>query len=312
MVSSSSSSSSSTLAFANAPARLHHTPAVHSSALRCTPCRRNTTFLPPPALPHPSHCTPHPLHARATATAASGGGGMPPIPGDGPGKQKDTTFLERIRSINKVSDDPTDDQVTFLVSLASTDPNPQVRYTALSRLSNVDVAAPGVQQHTADILTIARNALQSDTEPSCRSAAADLIAGLRLNDGFDDLVAAFNNNSADWVLKFSICAGIGYMMHPQSYDFLSSVLAQKKVGWKEDEIKQQKIAAGELPPPPPPSPMDLIPVDDSLLVAACVGALGDLGDQRALPLVKEFIAHPDSAISERARNACDQLEAAQK
>lgn len=309
---SSSSPSLSTLAFANSPANLYTTAGAHSSALRCAPCRRDTTFLPSPTLPRPSHCTPHPLHARATATAAGGGGVMPPIPGDGPGKEQDSTFLERIRLINKVSDAPTEDQVTSLISLARTDPNAQVRYTALSRLSNVDVASPGVQQHTDDILAIARNALQGDSEPSCRSAAADLIAGLRLNDGFDDLVAAFNNDSADWVLKFSICAGVGYMRHPQSYDFLSSVLAQKKVEWKEDEIKQQKIAAGELPPPPPPSPTDLVPVDDSLLVAACVGALGDLGDQRALPLVKEFIAHPDSAISERAKHSCDQLEAAQK
>ena len=66
------------------------------------------------------------------------------------------------------------------------------------------------------------------------------------------------------------------MRHPQSYDFLSSVLEIKMDEWKNSQPPKM-TAEGE------PARMD-----DTLLITACVGALGDLGDARALPIVKEF------------------------
>lgn len=105
-------------------------------------------------------------------------------------------FLERIRSINRVDEtSPTVDQVALLVTMIRDDPNPQVRYAAISRLSNVNREADGVSQKLQDVLDAARKALTTDAEPSCRSAAADLIAGLKLNDGFEDLINVFNETT---------------------------------------------------------------------------------------------------------------------
>lgn len=181
-------------------------------------------------------------------------------------------FIERIRSINSTSTASPED-TRHLLNLITKDTNPQVRYAALSRLSNLP--PPSSPDQCTEILEAARWTLTNDTEPSCQAAAADLIAGLKLNEGFVDLVKAYDGTS-DWVLKFSIVAGVGEMRHPEAFDFLQRVLLKEK----EEEV---------------------------LVVAACVGALGDLGDKRGVDVVKPYLEHEDSSVNERAKIAFELL-----
>ncbi|KAI0563849.1 phycocyanobilin lyase [Gracilaria domingensis] len=156
--------------------------------------------------------------------------------------------LDRIRGINRASElDSTSEIVSSLVSLATKDGNQQVRYVAISRLANLDSASLS-EEEKEELLTAARYILMNDSESSCQAGAADLIAGLRLSEGFDDLIATFNTTS-DWMLKFSIAAGLGEMGDPKAFDFLVSAL-------------------------------DREPQDNFLLVSAIIGSLGELGDER--------------------------------
>lgn len=191
-----------------------------------------------------------------------------------PADDKDD-FLERIRSINRTMSEAgaDSDDVTHLVKLARDDSNAQVRYAALSRLAALD--PPGEESAAGGaILEAARKALTGDSEPSCRAAAADLIAGLRLMDGFDDLVEAFNN-TPDWVLRFSIVAGVGEMKHPLAFQFLSEVL----------DLDNNEV----------------------LVTTACIGALGDLGDPQAIPIVQKFLDHEEESVRDRAQMAMSVL-----
>lgn len=186
-------------------------------------------------------------------------------------------YLSRIRGIAKVDEmTSTSAQVSQLVKLTTEDSNSQVRYAAISRLSNLD-ASRLTDEDSQNVLQAARYTLINDKEPSCQAAAADLIAGLRLADGFDDLVQAFNSTS-DWVLKFSIAAGVGEMRHPKAFDFLKGVL--------DNDSGESK---------------------DYLLIAAAIGALGDLGDPRGASVIEKYLEHPDSSIQGRARIAKDLL-----
>lgn len=186
-------------------------------------------------------------------------------------------FLERIRGINRIEEiSAVSDRLSVLVPIATEDPNQQVRYAAISRISNFDAASLS-DDDGRRVLDAARSVMLNDKESSCQSAAADLIAGLKLKDGFDDLVDMFNRTS-DWMLKFSIAAGLGEMGDPKAYDFLVSVL--------NNEEEQ-----------------------DFLLIAAAIGALGELGDKRGIAVVEKFLSNEDSSIQERAKIAHSMLTA---
>lgn len=180
-------------------------------------------------------------------------------------------LLERIRGINRIDElASTSDRVHALISISTADANQQVRYAAVSRLSGVDRTSLS-QEDRDNILTAARFVLVNDTESSCQSAAADVIAALRLYDGFDDLVHTFQRTS-DWMLKFSIAAGLGEMGDPKAFDFLVSILDSEKS-------------------------------NESLLITAAIGSIGELGDARGLPIVERYLEHEDSSVRERAKIA---------
>lgn len=184
-------------------------------------------------------------------------------------------FLERVRGINRIDEiETTSDRISALIPLAIEDPNQQVRYAAISRISNFDHTKLS-EDDSEKVLTAARYVLSNDKESSCQSGAADVIAGLKLNDGFDDLVDAFNRTS-DWMLKFSIAAGLGEMGDPKAFDFLTAILGNSQG-------------------------------DDFLLTAAAIGALGELGDRRGLPVVEKYLDNEDSSVKERAKIAYNLL-----
>lgn len=183
-------------------------------------------------------------------------------------------YIDRIRGVNRSGEiGDVHDRIQALLPIAGGDPNGQVRFCSLSHLASLKRDAIS-DEDAASVLEVVREVLSSDVESSCRSGAADVIAGLRLRDGFDDLVACFRA-SGDWMLKFSIAAGMGELGDPRAFDFLSSIL--------DDEAS------------------------DELLITATVGALGDLGDMRALPLIERYMQSDEPSVKERARIAHSML-----
>ncbi|CAN8064193.1 unnamed protein product [Agarophyton chilense] len=183
--------------------------------------------------------------------------------------------LERIRGINRSSElKSTSDIVFRLVPIATSDGNQQVRYVAISRLAGLEPSSLS-DDDKESLLTAARFILVNDKEPTCQAGAADLIAGLRLSEGFDDLVDTFNTTS-DWMLKFSIAAGLGEMGVPKAFDFLVSIL---------DSESEENF----------------------LLVSAAIGSLGELGDERALPMIERYLVSEEQSIKERAVIAHEML-----
>lgn len=185
-------------------------------------------------------------------------------------------YVERIRGVNRSSEvsDP-HARVALLLPLVTSDPASQVRFCALSHLSAIG-AANLTESELSATLEAARAVLRDDKEASCRSGAADVIAGLRLKDGFSDLVDAFNADD-DWMTRFSIVAGMGELAHPDAFEFLSGI------------VEDEESAEG-------------------LILTAAVGALGDLGDERGVALIKKFVENEDASVSERAKIALDMLE----
>lgn len=180
-------------------------------------------------------------------------------------------FLERIRGINRIEEvSEISDKLSALIPIATEDPNQQVRYAAISRIASFDHTSLS-DEDAEKVLSAARFVMLNDKESSCQSGAADVIAGLKLSDGFDDLVDMFNRTS-DWMLKFSIAAGLGEMGDPKAFDFLTSVL---------DNDQESEF----------------------LLKAAAIGALGELGDERGIPVIEKFLSSEDPSIRERAKIA---------
>lgn len=173
-----------------------------------------------------------------------------------------------------------DSRVNLLIPLAHHDPQPQVRFTALGVLTQ---QPPGeLSEGTKSrVLSMASEILASDSEPSCRCGAADLISGLKLLDGYEELLKAYTSEGADWMLKLSILAGLGELKHPDAFDLLCAVI-------DPDNVKYEK---------------------EPLVLAAAIGALGDLGDKRALPIVEKIAAEDgDEAVVERAKIAVEMLQ----
>lgn len=192
-------------------------------------------------------------------------------------------FVERIRGVSSLASSEGDasavaERVSALLPLAVDDSSGQVRFCALSALA----AQPADKLDDAQrsvLLDAARGVLRDDSEMTCRCGAADVIAALKLNDGFNDLVVAYRSEAADWMLRLSIVAGMGEMAHAEAFAFLSDVVDPDAFAAKEP-----------------------------LVLAAAVGALGDLGDPRALPIVERFVGVEDEAVRERASIAKQMLD----
>lgn len=181
-------------------------------------------------------------------------------------------FLERIRAVNRMDELGVSERVAALVRMATADKNQQVRYAALGRLAGMLPGDVSVEDKQV-VLDAARLVLLNDKEVSCQAVAADVIAGMKLTEGFEDLVAAFERSS-DWMLRLSIAAGMGEMGDERAFEFLKGVLE------------------GE---------------GDPLLMAAALGAVGELGDERGVAVVERFLESEDVSIRERAAMAHNNL-----
>lgn len=186
-----------------------------------------------------------------------------------------SAVTERIRGISRLGEYGTfSDQVEQLAHMSTEDGDSQVRYSALSRMSNLDREALSEEQVQL-VLNSVLHALKTDKEPSCRAGAADVISALNLSGGFDEMIEIYRT-STDWVLKFTILAGLGEMGDERAFDVLLNVIETEG----NDEV---------------------------LLLTAAIGSLGELGDKRALPIVEKFVDHADLPLRERAKMAVERL-----
>ncbi|WAS06317.1 HEAT repeat domain-containing protein [Gloeomargaritales cyanobacterium VI4D9] len=153
-----------------------------------------------------------------------------------------------------------------------TDRNARVRYAAVSQLGNmVGLSAAEKQQ----LLPLLRERLYGDSEADVQAAAADALAGLGLTEAYGDLERAYRE-SPEWLVKFSVIAGLGVLGDARAYPLL----------------------------------LEALDADIDLLKLAAIGALADLGDMRAVPHLGELVNHPDWQVRLRLAQALQRLDGA--
>ncbi|MEB3289634.1 MAG: HEAT repeat domain-containing protein [Leptolyngbya sp.] len=116
----------------------------------------------------------------------------------------------------------------------------------------------------ATVEPLLRRALTNDPEPDVQAAAADAIGGLHLRSAYADLAAVYHG-SGEWLVQFSIVAALGELGEPQAFDLLQAAVRS----------------------------------DNDLVVTAAIGALGELQDDRAIPLLLSFTSHADWQVRHR-------------
>ncbi|MBU6230699.1 MAG: HEAT repeat domain-containing protein [Cyanobacteria bacterium REEB459] len=124
------------------------------------------------------------------------------------------------------------------------------------------------RQHLATVEPLLRRALTNDPEADVQAAAADAIAGLGLRAAYPDLEAVYRSSS-EWLVQFSIVAALGELGAPEAFTLLQEALQS----------------------------------DNELVVTAAIGALGELGDRRAIPSLLGYTEHPDWQLRHRLTQA---------
>ena len=131
------------------------------------------------------------------------------------------------------------------------------------------------KQDREKALDILKRALHEDPEADVQAAAADSIGALGLKTAYADLAQVYHNTS-EWLLKMSIVACLGELGAPEAFDLLSEALT----------------------------------ADNSLLVVTAIGALGELQDNKAVPLLLPFAENEDWQVRHRLVQALGQFDTA--
>jgi HEAT repeat protein len=169
-------------------------------------------------------------------------------------------FNDRIQGINALRELAAADAFPLLLPLV-VDDNVRVRYAAVSLLASVG------QVDLPRSLELLRAGLK-DPESDVVAASADAIAGLRLHDGYPDLLDLYQETT-DWIVRFSIVSALGELGDARGFDILEHALTS----------------------------------NDPLLVPAAIGAMGELGDDRAIPLILPYVNDDDWQIRHRVLQA---------
>lgn len=117
-------------------------------------------------------------------------------------------------------------------------------------------------------LTVLRQALYHDPEADVQAAAADSIGALQLTDAYDDLVTAYNRTS-EWIVQMSIVACLGELGVSQGFELLQQALQS----------------------------------NTALIALTAIGAMGELKDPRAIPLLLPFLESDDWQVRHRLAQA---------
>ena len=132
------------------------------------------------------------------------------------------------------------------------------------------------QQDLATVEPLLRRALTNDPEPDVQAAAADASGGLQLRSAYGDLAAIYHS-TGEWLVQFSIVAALGELGEPQAFDLLQEAVQS----------------------------------DNDLVITAAIGALGELQDERAIPLLLTFTSHPDWQVRHRLVQALSHFSQAE-
>jgi HEAT repeat protein len=170
-------------------------------------------------------------------------------------------FGQRLSAVNQLRQ--LDPAIAFeLIQPAIADQSVRVRYAAVSQMATLG------KQNAPLSLEILRRCLLEDPEPDVQAAAADALGALKLTEAYEDLERLYHQTS-EWLVKFSIVAGLGELGDPRSFQLLETALKS----------------------------------DNELVKTAAIGSLGELGDERALPLILPYASNPDWQIRYRVAQA---------
>ncbi len=183
-------------------------------------------------------------------------------------------FSDKIRGLNQLRE--LEPVLAFpLLKPLVNDPNPRIRYAAVSQLDPIGKADVEAS------LALLRDRLFNDPEIDVQSAAADAIGGLKLTSAYPDLQQVYETTS-EWLLQMSIVATLGEMGDSRGFDLL-------KIALESDNslIRSAAISAlGELGNPEA-LPLLLPLVEDSdwqvrFRLALAMGQLDHPGCQQVL------------------------------
>ncbi|NJK37073.1 MAG: HEAT repeat domain-containing protein [Oscillatoriales cyanobacterium RM2_1_1] len=117
-------------------------------------------------------------------------------------------------------------------------------------------------------LEILRDRMQNDSEADVQAAAADAVGALHLQEAYPDLQTLYTR-TPEWLVKMSIVAALGELGASQGFDLLADALNQ----------------------------------ENELIQTVAIGALGELQDERAVPLLIPYISSPDWQVRHRVAQA---------
>ena len=199
---------------------------------------------------------------------------------------------DRLRAVNQMRG--LEPSIAFeLVQQAIKDPNPRVRYAAISQMDHL-----GWQDLNKSLL-ILRDRLLNDSEIDVQAAAADCLGALKIEEAFEDLDRAYRNTS-EWLLQVSIIAALGEMGDHRCFELLRDAL--------NSHIELVKIAAisslgelGDLRAVPLLAPYAKDP--DWQVRYRLVQALNHLGSPEALCIVETMTHDEVPQVAEEAKNS---------
>lgn len=128
------------------------------------------------------------------------------------------------------------------------------------------------EQNLETAYEILRHHLLNDPEMDVQAAAADGLGALKFREAFDDLQTVYNTTS-EWLLKLSIVASVGALEEPRAFELLEKALQE----------------------------------DNPLIQTVAISALGELADQRAVPLLVPFATNSDWQVRYRVAQALARL-----
>jgi len=125
-------------------------------------------------------------------------------------------FSDKVRGLNQLRALEPAEAFPLLKPLVN-DPNPRIRYAAVSQLD------PMGNADLEQSLELLRDRLFNDPEIDVQSVAADVIGGLKLTAAYPDLRKAYEE-TPEWLLQMSIVATLGEMGDSRGFDLLKIAL----------------------------------------------------------------------------------------
>ena len=126
------------------------------------------------------------------------------------------SFSDRVRGLNHLRQ--IEPKLAFeMVKPLIKDPNPRIRYSAVSQLDPIG------NENPPEALALLRDRLFNDPEVDVKSVAADVIGGLKLTEAYDDLQKVYETTS-EWLLQMSIVATLGEMGDARGFHLLKIAL----------------------------------------------------------------------------------------